>query len=183
MSRFRWKNALCTFSVILLMVPPVVARGGGERGKIDVEKATNGEDADAPTGPVLTVGQPVIWTYVLRNAGNVPLFDLVVLDDKGESPFRQSGDVNGNGVLDVGEVWTYAAPGIAVEGQYKNIARVTARDPNRKKVTDEDPSHYLGIPRPVEPSEDGGPPPTPPVSEANSNFSMIAYSQAQTASL
>ncbi len=113
MSRFRGKNALCTFSAILLMVPPVV-----------------------------------------RNAGNVPLFDLVALDDKGESPSRQSGDVNGNAVLDVGEVWTYAGTGRAMEGQYKNIARETARDPNGKKVTDEDPSHYLGIPPPVEPSDD-----------------------------
>jgi hypothetical protein len=128
--------------------------------KIDVEKATNGEDADVPTGPELNVGQPVIWTYVVRNAGNVPLFGLVVLDDKGASPFRQSGDANGNGVLDVGEAWTYAATGRAVEGQYKNIARVTARDPEGMKITDEDPSHYLGI-QPLEPSEEEEEPPEP----------------------
>jgi len=38
---------------------------------IDIEKATNGEDADNPTGPLIPVGDTVTWTYVVTNTGNV----------------------------------------------------------------------------------------------------------------
>ena len=48
---------------------------------IDIEKATNGEDADQPTGPVLEIGQPVTWTYVVTNTGTVTLSDVTVNDD------------------------------------------------------------------------------------------------------
>ncbi|MDP6350564.1 MAG: hypothetical protein QGG58_12465, partial [Chloroflexota bacterium] len=40
---------------------------------IDIEKATNGEDADDPTGPLVPVGDAVTWTYVVTNTGNVEL--------------------------------------------------------------------------------------------------------------
>ena len=30
---------------------------------IDLEKSTNGQDADAPTGPIIPVGSTVTWTY------------------------------------------------------------------------------------------------------------------------
>ena len=50
---------------------------------IDIEKSTNGEDADTPTGPVLHVGDTAYFTYVVRNTGNVALTDVVVVDDQG----------------------------------------------------------------------------------------------------
>ncbi len=40
---------------------------------IDIEKATNGADADAPPGPFIPVGDAVNWTYVVTNTGNVAL--------------------------------------------------------------------------------------------------------------
>ncbi|MBW1817192.1 MAG: hypothetical protein JRJ60_08525, partial [Deltaproteobacteria bacterium] len=49
---------------------------------IDIEKATNDEDADDPPGPNVPVGSTVTWTYVVTNTGNVTLYDLVVTDDK-----------------------------------------------------------------------------------------------------
>jgi len=48
---------------------------------IQIEKATNGEYADTPTGPVLNSGDLVTWTYVVTNTGNVPLSNVYVTDD------------------------------------------------------------------------------------------------------
>ena len=50
---------------------------------IDIEKATNGEDADSPTGPIIAVGGTVTWTYVVTNTGNVALTNVTVSDDQG----------------------------------------------------------------------------------------------------
>ena len=38
---------------------------------IDIEKFTNGVDADDPAGAEIPVGDPVTWTYVVTNPGNV----------------------------------------------------------------------------------------------------------------
>jgi hypothetical protein len=135
----------------------LLAGTGQTLARIDIEKATNGDDADVPTGPVVTVGTPVTWTYAVTNAGTVPLHHLAVTDDKGESPLKYSGDPNANGVLDVGERWTYQTTGRAVEGQYKNIGTVTALTPRGEKVMDRDPSHYLGV-QPVGQAHEDQPP-------------------------
>ena len=47
---------------------------------IDLEKATNGVDADTGTGPFVAVGGQVTWTYVVTNTGNTDLADVVVTD-------------------------------------------------------------------------------------------------------
>jgi hypothetical protein len=116
------------------------------RPAIDIEKATNGEDADLPTGPNISVGGVVTWTYVVTNTGNVPLRDIVVTDNRtGVNPVYISGDTNEDEILQVGEVWTYQAIGVAVEGQYANIGSVVGTPPSGPNVTDSDPSHYIGV--------------------------------------
>ena len=53
---------------------------------IDIEKFTNGVDADDPPGPILAAGAvpaTVAWTYVVRNTGNVAITGLTVTDDQG----------------------------------------------------------------------------------------------------
>jgi hypothetical protein len=50
---------------------------------IRIEKSTNGEDADDAPGPLLAVGSPVMWTYVVTNRGNTPLGSVTVTDDQG----------------------------------------------------------------------------------------------------
>ncbi|NLF03197.1 MAG: hypothetical protein GX601_19710, partial [Anaerolineales bacterium] len=104
---------------------------------IDIEKATNGEDADTPTGPYIPVGDPVIWTYVVTNTGNVPLSDVVVTDDQGVSVTCPKT------TLAVGESMTCTGSGIAEAGQYANLGTVIGWH-GQTKVTDEDPSHYFG---------------------------------------
>ena len=51
-----------------------------EHPSIDIEKYTNEEDADTPTGPYITVGDDVSWTYVVYNDGDVLLTEIVVTD-------------------------------------------------------------------------------------------------------
>lgn len=34
---------------------------------VQLEKETNGQDADLPPGPILTVGDPVNWSYTARS--------------------------------------------------------------------------------------------------------------------
>src|SRR5690606_22961723 len=48
---------------------------------IDIEKATNGEDADDAPGPYVPVGDPVTWAYVVTNESNVPITGVAVTDD------------------------------------------------------------------------------------------------------
>ncbi|MEN8239051.1 MAG: SdrD B-like domain-containing protein, partial [Actinomycetota bacterium] len=79
------------------------------------------------------------------NTGNTPIADIVVTDDQGVTPVYQSGDTNGDDLLDQGETWIYEATGIAVVGQYANVGTVTGVDVVGAPVTDADPSHYLAL--------------------------------------
>jgi large repetitive protein len=125
----------------------------GIQSAIHIEKLTNGEDADTPTGPLVAAGNSVTWTYLVTNPGNVPLANVVVRDDNGTpanplddfSPTFVNGDTNNNGLLDPGETWLYTASGTALVGQYGNLATVTGTDPIGQTPSDDDPSHYFGV--------------------------------------
>ncbi len=106
---------------------------------IDIEKATNGVDADAPTGPVIAVGDPVFWTYVVTNTGNVQLFDIAVTDNRIGAITCPATS------LAPGASMTCSAAGIAVAGQYANIGSVVGTALETIEVTDRDPSHYFGL--------------------------------------
>ena len=120
---------------------------------IQLEKSTNGQDADLPPGPSLFVGQTATWTYVASNTGNVALSNVSVRDDNGTpadaaddfSPTFAGGDINSNSLLDLTERWTYTASRGVTEGAYRNEAVVTAQGPRQELVTDTDPSNFLGI--------------------------------------
>ncbi|MDH3588000.1 MAG: hypothetical protein OEQ74_01220, partial [Gammaproteobacteria bacterium] len=105
---------------------------------IDIEKATNGEDADLPTGPVVAVGSTVTWTYVITNTGNVPLTNVTVTDNQGVSVDCPQD------TLAIGESFECTASGIAIEGQYDNVGSVVGTPPSGPPVDDFDPSHYFG---------------------------------------
>ena len=128
---------------------------------IDIEKFTNGNQADVSTDtdvPQVFVGEQVTFTYVVTNSGTVPITNVVVRDDNGTpgntaddfSPTFQGGDVDNDLALDVTEAWNYSATRNATEGLYTNIGEVTGRDPNQTQVDDADPSNHVGIePPPV----------------------------------
>ncbi len=109
---------------------------------IRVEKATNGEDADAAPGPDLVVGDAVVWTYTVTNAGNVPLTLVVVADDA-------EGRVCTIESLAPGAVEQCQIIGTVTEGQYSNLGNATAipvfGGNSLLPVSDTDPSHYVGV--------------------------------------
>ena len=82
----------------------------GDAPAINIVKLVNGQDADTPTGPQVSAGSTVTFTYVVTNTGNVPLANVVVSDDKLGPITSFTGDANGNGLLDLTETWTYTRP-------------------------------------------------------------------------
>ncbi|MBV7335436.1 hypothetical protein KFU94_45785 [Chloroflexi bacterium TSY] len=112
---------------------------------IDIEKATNGpgqipQDADTPTGPRITVGNEVVWNYVVRNIGDTDLRDVVVTDDKLDTISCP------RNMLAINESMTCRATGTATVGQYENQSEVVGYSVyGNRKVDDSDPSHYIGI--------------------------------------
>jgi uncharacterized repeat protein (TIGR01451 family) len=115
--------------------------GGGLKAAISIEKATNGEDADDPQGPTLVVGDPVAWTYVVTNTGEVELSNVTVTDDKGVQVTCPKS------TLAVGESMTCTGSGTAELGQYGNVGTAIGRAPDDEEVEASDPSHYFGVDR------------------------------------
>ena len=139
----------------------------GKEAAIDIEKATNGEDADTPTGPIIPVGEPVNWTYQVTNIGNVDLTDVTVVDNQGVAVTCPQNS------LTAGESMTCLGNGIAQAGQYANIGKATGTSPLGKVVMDEDPSHYFG----EEPQTGGGQGCTPGYWKQDQHFSSwVNYS-------
>jgi uncharacterized repeat protein (TIGR01451 family) len=105
---------------------------------IDIEKFTNGDDADQPPGPTVETGADIIWTYVVTNTGNVRLTNVIVNDDRiGAISCPLT-------ALDPGQSMTCTFTGVATRGQYSNRGTVTGTTPDGEQVVDDDPSHYLG---------------------------------------
>ncbi len=100
---------------------------------IDLEKLTNGVDADTEAEAVLVnPGDPITWTYVVTNTGaagdgTFTLDEIEIVDDNGtpsdpsddfsttsgDIVFDASSDDNSDGILSVGEQWLYTAMGVA----------------------------------------------------------------------
>jgi probable HAF family extracellular repeat protein len=104
---------------------------------INLEKHTNGYDADQPTGPSITVGDPVLWEYFVTNTGNVALSDVAVTDDQGVVVTCPKT------TLAIGETMTCTGSGTATAGQYYNLGLATGTYTGQT-VQDTDPSHYVG---------------------------------------
>ena len=104
---------------------------------IEIEKATNGIDADDPPGPYIPMGDPVIWTYNVTNVGPVNLTGVGVIDDQGVTVTCPKT------TLLIGENMTCTANGTATAGQYANIGNASGVG-GGSSVFDTDPSHYFG---------------------------------------
>lgn len=118
----RFRDAL----ILILLVLVVIVAGCKPVSKVNVEKHTNGVDADVPPGPDIFVGDEVTWTYTVTNTGKTELSGVVVTDNMGVEPAYVSGDVNADGKLQVSETWIYEASGTAESSLYSNIGTVVA---------------------------------------------------------
>jgi hypothetical protein len=107
--------------------------------QIDIEKATNGEDADLPTGPFIVPGSGVTWDYVVTNTGNLTLDNVAVLDPVLRSVVCTQAD------FVPGAQFSCQASGAAVEGQYVNGGLAVGITLNPQLVVDFDLSHYYGV--------------------------------------
>ncbi|ADI74089.1 periplasmic copper-binding protein [Methanohalobium evestigatum Z-7303] len=113
---------------------------------VDIEKYTNGEDADEPEGPTIQMGSQVTWTYNITNTGSVILYNITVTDDK-------LGEIScPNSSLKPGESMVCTKTGSAQSGQYSNLGNVTAEYKDdlcaeipTSQISDSDPSHYSGL--------------------------------------
>lgn len=147
-----------------------------------VQKMTNGVDADLPTGPPIIVGEPVTWSYLIRNTG-VVLVDSVTLSDDMLAPGTISCPVfpQPNNGLNPGEALTCTAGGVATAGQYTNTATVTGVGhlPTGDIVglISSDSSHYLGVQPDVAIDKDDGGISTKP---GNTLIYKLTYSNTGT---
>jgi len=112
---------------------------------LDVEKDTNGDQADTGPGTELEVGSAVTWTYVVANTGNVDLTGVELVDDQAVAITCPSG--NPIPTLAVGASETCTGTGVAVEGAYENTVTATGTDPSGTPVDDTDRSAYTGVPQ------------------------------------
>ena len=124
--------ALQAYCLPFLPPPPPVETG------LDIEKWTNGQDADTAPGPKVPAGSVVTWDYIVRNTGATPLTDVKVSDDQGVQVTCPKT------TLDAGESMTCKGQGIAQACQYRNLGTVVGTDPDGAELTDQDPSHYFG---------------------------------------
>ncbi|HEY9420033.1 MAG TPA: hypothetical protein VIW92_01335, partial [Thermoanaerobaculia bacterium] len=115
-------------------LPPPPSQDPG----LEIEKRTNGEDADTAPGPRIPVGSPVTWEYIVRNTGDVALTDVAVSDDQGVAVSCPKS------ALEPGESMTCTGHGTAIACQYKNIGTVVGKTPDGSELTAQDPSHYFG---------------------------------------
>ncbi|MEP3401454.1 MAG: gliding motility-associated C-terminal domain-containing protein, partial [Gilvibacter sp.] len=88
-------------------------------------------------------GETIEYTFTVINTGNVPLANVVVIDPMlgGEIPGPDSGDTNGDGLLDVDETWIYTATYVLTledveNGIVINQAEVFADTPDGIEVSD-----------------------------------------------
>lgn len=133
------------------------ATGGG---KIDIEKLTNGVDADDPfagDAPQIAPGDTVTWTYIVTNTGDVTLTQVVVLDNAGVMVSCPKT------VLAPGETMSCEASGVAVDvttitrmelrvlgvcggfvekDLYQNKGLARGKDPEGRVISAVDRSHY-----------------------------------------
>ncbi len=110
--------------------------------EVQIEKSTNGEDADYPPGPIINADSSVTWNYKVTNVGNVDLTDITVTDDMGTSDENDDYTCTITSLV-VDAYKTCSTSGTAAQpGQYSNTAEASVNY-DGDTYDDTDPSHYF----------------------------------------
>jgi hypothetical protein len=102
----------------------------GSLPSITINKWINGEDADTEPGAIVLIGDPMNFSYVVTNTGNVVLTDVTVVDDKGYSV--DCGEGTGHVIADLAideQVTCTASITSSVPGAHVNVGSVTGQAP------------------------------------------------------
>src|SRR5207249_3375375 len=78
---------------------------------IHIVKLTNNTNNDSAPGIQVAAGSTITWTYILTPPATVPPYTALVRSDHIGALSAPTGDANSDGMLDVGETWTYTANG------------------------------------------------------------------------
>ena len=124
---------------------------------IDLHKLVEGVESVVPPGPTVELFDTVTFTYLVDNDGSEILGNVTLIDDNGTpgdpgddfNPIFVGGDLNGNGLLDLTEVWTFAAllP-TPTAGQFQNTAVASASGPTGVPTVDAATAYYfVGTPQ------------------------------------
>jgi len=106
-----------------------------ERPAVSIIKKVNGEDANTAPGIYIGVGDPINFSYIIQNTGNIKLTEIVVADNKGITvtcPYAE---------LEIGNTMTCTGSTIATLGQYTNIGTVSTS----QGVSASDSANYYGV--------------------------------------
>jgi LPXTG-motif cell wall-anchored protein len=113
---------------------------------IDVQKTTNGEQADSAPGPTIPAGNPVNWEYTVTNTGQLTVYNVTVTDDNNDGATITCPGGNGALSLDPGASVTCSASSISWYAnnhqQHANTVTAVGTPLNKPSVNDTDPSHY-----------------------------------------
>ena len=99
---------------------------------LSLKKFTNGQEA-----PYIRVGDPVNWTYLVTNEGNVSVSGISVTDNQGVAVSCPKS------VLTIGESMTCTGSGTATPGWYRNLGTVNGTF-EQTQVSAQDSSTYFG---------------------------------------
>ncbi len=127
----------------------------GVNPSVELVKTTQTLDNDTITGPFVTVGDAVLWTYEVTNTGNTALLAVTVTDDRVAASAIDCGDgSNAVALLLPGATVTCTATATATAGQYANTGSVSGQlafpttvpsDPSDPDTWPTDPAAYTPV--------------------------------------
>jgi hypothetical protein len=90
------------------VVPPPTAGSPGPTGGSPIASVSGAKVAVTPDRRSVYAGDTITYSYAVVNTGDLPLSGVSVTDDKAGQAAFESGDANGNRIMDPGETWTYS---------------------------------------------------------------------------
>ncbi len=114
---------------------------GGGASTLQIRKLTNGQESAQAPGPSIPVGNPIVWSYVVANSGQVGVSQIQVTDDDPAVTV-----VCPRADLQPGQSMTCTARGTAQACQYVNVGTVRGWNATGQVVAAAATGYYTGEP-------------------------------------